>query len=326
MKRIIALVFMIVILIVPCEILAMDVEISVTLDGAEIQFDVPPQIVEGRTMVPMRAIFEAIGAEIEWDDVTRTVCSVGDGLMFSLTVGDPIMIRNYESVTMDAVPFICNGRTMIPIRIIAETFGYIVEWDGESRCVEITNPICKTDDISNLGLEIQQDGQTFPLTKRVTEIILKRSPFSLLFNLSLFDSDTNDYAGVNVWVNDSLWSLFYINEDLTYHPVVGLGRYFADYSDRYATPYISDSGANSLFYENDKSWRVYPSTPPNENGVCKAEWYIEGMNYDVPDGLMYSTLEALPFDTLCFAFYTPLDKNNYIDKNEHAFFIIHFEN
>ena len=72
--------------------------IKVMLDDEYITFDVEPQIIEGRTMVPLRAIFEAMGAEIEWDGDTQTVAAVKDETVVVAVIGSNIIYVNDEEM------------------------------------------------------------------------------------------------------------------------------------------------------------------------------------------------------------------------------------
>lgn len=113
--------------------------ISVTLNGIPLSFDVPPQIINDRTMVPLRAIFEALGASVDWDDSTRTVTSSKDGITISLTVDSITMYVNGNAVTLDSPACIVDGRTLVPVRAISEAYNTDVEWDGNTRTVTITS-------------------------------------------------------------------------------------------------------------------------------------------------------------------------------------------
>ena len=113
--------------------------IKVKLDGKTISFDVEPQIVEGRTMVPLRAIFEAMGAEIEWDEDTQTVAAVKDETVVVAIIGSDVMYVNDEEIIIDVPPMIKEGRTLVPVRFITEAFGYNVKWDNNARSVIITS-------------------------------------------------------------------------------------------------------------------------------------------------------------------------------------------
>jgi len=112
-------------------------EIRVTLYGKKLSFDQPPVIENGRTLVPLRAIFEALDAEVAWDDETRTVRAIRYGTYVELQIGSNEMKVNSEIKTLDVSAMIVGGRTMVPARAIAEAFGCTVGWDGENRVVTI---------------------------------------------------------------------------------------------------------------------------------------------------------------------------------------------
>lgn len=102
--------------------------LTVLLNDENINFDVPPQIINGRTMVPLRAIFEAIGAKVDWNNDTQTVTSTKDKTTISLTINNPTMYVNGESVTLDSPACLVGGRTLVPVRAISEAFNIKVEW------------------------------------------------------------------------------------------------------------------------------------------------------------------------------------------------------
>ena len=114
-------------------------DISVSVNGNAVNFDVPPMIINDRTMVPMRAIFEALGAGVDWDDASKTAVSERGGVSVSVTIGESALKRNGESIALDSPAVIVDGRTLVPVRAISEAFGCGVEWDGGSRSVIITD-------------------------------------------------------------------------------------------------------------------------------------------------------------------------------------------
>lgn len=105
-------------------------EITVTLNGKKIDFDQNPIIVDGRTLVPLRAIFEELGATIDWNGNTQTVTSTKDGTTISMTIGKTEMYKNGETKILDVAPQIVGGRTLVPVRAIAEAFNCDVQWDS----------------------------------------------------------------------------------------------------------------------------------------------------------------------------------------------------
>jgi hypothetical protein len=96
-----------------------------------------PVIVDDRTLVPLRAIFTAMGAEVDWDEATRTVTAVRGDTTISLAIGSDQLYVNGVATTIDVPAQIINDRTMIPVRAIAESFGCEVNWNESARRVYI---------------------------------------------------------------------------------------------------------------------------------------------------------------------------------------------
>lgn len=112
---------------------------KVVLDGSALSFDVPPVIDQGRVLVPMRAIFEALGAEIVWDTLTQTVTATKGETTVSLTVGSRLVSLNGSPGFLDVPAKITNGRTLVPLRFVSDAFDAQVSWDGTTRTVTITS-------------------------------------------------------------------------------------------------------------------------------------------------------------------------------------------
>jgi len=93
--------------------------ITVLLNGQPLSFDQPPVIVNDRTLVPLRAIFEALGMEVNWDGTTQTVTATKDGTFIILAIGSPAAVVNGYGRTLDQPPVLLGGRTMVPVRFIA---------------------------------------------------------------------------------------------------------------------------------------------------------------------------------------------------------------
>ncbi len=135
-QRLLALAVML-LLVTTCVTVSAETPIRVLLHGKEIAFDVPPQIINSRTMVPLRAIFEALGASVEWDGKTRTVTSVKEDVTIQLTIEDATMHVNDTTVTLDTPACIVDSRTLVPVRAISEAFGILVEWFGDQQTVAL---------------------------------------------------------------------------------------------------------------------------------------------------------------------------------------------
>ncbi|MDR1559436.1 MAG: copper amine oxidase N-terminal domain-containing protein [Clostridiales bacterium] len=117
--------------------------ITIIVDGAELNTDVPPMIIQDRTMVPLRAIGEAFDCRFEWDDSAKlvTIYLPPDDAPLYLEINNPLVTQasTTELITLDAPPVIVNGRTLVPLRFIAETLGFEVEWDAQTRTVNINS-------------------------------------------------------------------------------------------------------------------------------------------------------------------------------------------
>ena len=110
---------------------------KVYINGNKLKSDVYPVIENDRTLVPMRAIFESFGAEIMWDDSTKTVVAKKDGIEIKIQIGGNVLYKNGEEILVDVPAKIENDRTLVPLRVISESIGCKVNWDGENRVVNI---------------------------------------------------------------------------------------------------------------------------------------------------------------------------------------------
>jgi len=114
-----------------------DQAVSVYLDGEKIEFDVEPVIEEGRTMVPVRAIFEGLGASVIWDAELNMVTAVKGRTFVCIVIGSPFMDTDTKSVRLDVPAMIVNSRTLVPLRAVSEAFDCQVSWDEVTRTVNI---------------------------------------------------------------------------------------------------------------------------------------------------------------------------------------------
>lgn len=111
--------------------------ITVILNGKQLEFDVEPMLINSRTMVPMRVIFEALGAEVDWDGTNQTAIGVTKNTTIKITIGKDYLLKNDNIVVLDSPAVVISGRTLVPVRAIAESLDCKVEWYGETQVVEI---------------------------------------------------------------------------------------------------------------------------------------------------------------------------------------------
>ncbi len=134
LKRIIA-VLLSAAALMPCVFASGDIEVY--LDGSQISFDQPPIIYNDRTMVPMRAIFEALGLTVQWFEEDKRVTAYGENIKMTMYIGDDTISLNEKTYKTDTAPIIIEGRTLVPLRAIGELLNSEVGWDGENRVVTI---------------------------------------------------------------------------------------------------------------------------------------------------------------------------------------------
>lgn len=143
MKKALAAVFFCIIVFGACAFAQGDA-VTVNIDGKKLEAPIEAQIVNGRTLLPMRAVFEAFGARVTWEAEDRIIFAVKGDTFITLKIGVPQMsVQSAKSegnnvVTLDTAPFIDRDYTLVPVRAVAEALNARVEWIEETRTVEIT--------------------------------------------------------------------------------------------------------------------------------------------------------------------------------------------
>ncbi|MDR1643611.1 MAG: copper amine oxidase N-terminal domain-containing protein [Clostridiales bacterium] len=106
--------------------------VNVTLDGRALQLDPPALVESGRTLVPLRGVFEELGALVFWNGETRTVNAIRGDTVVRLTIGSKDAYVDKELKLLDVPATIIDGRTFVPLRFLSESLGCAVSWDGAS--------------------------------------------------------------------------------------------------------------------------------------------------------------------------------------------------
>jgi hypothetical protein len=116
---------------------------TMTVDGAKVTLDAPAVLVEDRTLVPLRAVVEHLGGTIAWNAKTRQITLRVRSITIILTIGKSAALVNGKSLAIDpknskVVPILSSGRTMLPLRFVAENLGLQVAWDATTRAVTLS--------------------------------------------------------------------------------------------------------------------------------------------------------------------------------------------
>lgn len=115
--------------------------IRVLVDGSPIVFDQPPVSIGGRVLVPLRGVFERLGAFVQWDPRTNSVTATRGSTTVQLQIGSTRAVVNGRVVVLDVPPMIVQSRTLVPLRFVSEAMGARVDWDAATRTVFITSGI-----------------------------------------------------------------------------------------------------------------------------------------------------------------------------------------
>jgi hypothetical protein len=113
--------------------------VNVTIDGVLQNFEQSAVLKDGNTLVPLRGIFEKLGAEVKWDQDTQTVTATKGGTAIKLTIGQQSAFVNGKAVSLVAKAEILNGSTMVPLRFVSEALGADVQWDNVNTMAIITS-------------------------------------------------------------------------------------------------------------------------------------------------------------------------------------------
>lgn len=111
--------------------------LKVFVEGKKQQFDVAPQVVAGRTLVPLRAIAESLNAKVDWDEKTRTVTFAKGTIKVQLTLDVKVALVNGVQTTLDVPPVVINGRTLVPLRFLSESMKAKVSYDGDTGMITV---------------------------------------------------------------------------------------------------------------------------------------------------------------------------------------------
>ncbi len=115
-------------------------DIKVILDGGSLLFDVVPVMYNNSVMVPMRKIYTELGASVSWDNSKQTITSVKDGVTVQMQIGTALIRKGDKVEALIQAPILVDGRTLVPLRTVAESMNCGVTWDDGTKTVTITSP------------------------------------------------------------------------------------------------------------------------------------------------------------------------------------------
>ncbi len=205
MKKIIGFFCLIVLLFLFETLCFASSEIIVEVDGRMVNFEQSPVIDNGRTLIPLRGVFDKLSCSIEWDSANKSIFIKKGGDTVLVKIGEKVVYKNgVISSEIDVPAKIINGRTMIPVRGILELFDNYITWNESKRTVEIYSPygnnvsidLLKISD-SNKALKLLENDSNI----RKTEIISGKKCESFYskgsdnkLNVHIINSDFEAYS------------------------------------------------------------------------------------------------------------------------------------
>ncbi|MBE0451527.1 MAG: lamin tail domain-containing protein [Clostridia bacterium] len=193
-------------------------DIHVFVNNTPLVFDVNPTIIEGRTVLPVRAIFESLGLEVGWNATTRTVTGTSTGIVIKLQIDKVKATVNGKEFLLDVPATVINGRTLVPARFVAEATGATVGWDNATRTISINKP-----GTSNTGVNItsykpiEVDGGDLSGYREANVVV------NIGFGDRNYFAFTNEFGQLFRVIADEI-----ILQDDATEPVLSTGRYYAD--------------------------------------------------------------------------------------------------
>ncbi len=127
--------------------------IDVYVNNDKMNFDIQPTVINGNTLVPMRAIFEKLGATVDYDAKTQVITSKKDETTIVLNLHSPMAQKNGEYIGLNPSAKVVNGNTLVPLRFISESLDYKVDYDSMLEDVFIYN----TDEGNTIHEQMQKN-------------------------------------------------------------------------------------------------------------------------------------------------------------------------
>lgn len=285
-------------------------EIIVTLDGDKLQFEQQPIVQNGRVLVPMRTIFEAMGATVAWDAPTKTVVGIKDSTNIKMKIGNKELIKNGQTMLLDVPPQIVNNRTLVPIRAVAESFDANVSWDANRKTVIINTSKSSVPDLSTgeipytyLESELQvllgedyeyfkkcmfstasqydEQSQVLVITGNYPDLYTDMRGIVSLdkngqINIAFLRGDNIEYYANSTNVNINYMFNNWLNE-FKDRPLISHNRTNTSYSGEYKTEssiiHINDMGSDWIGIYGESFWGMHSGVIDNVDSLSNGSLY-----------------------------------------------------
>ena len=227
--------------------------ISVYIDGNYLRTDVPPYIKNGYTMLPMRAVYENLGANVRYNSQSKEIIISADGDVLKLYIGRKTAYLNGSPISLSVAPEIKNGRTMVGLRDGADLIGADIDWDSRTREISIWTDGDGYDDWhyddNEYSFDDIKEGSWMDEWSQRAGLNIQKTGLN---TAKVTVQWSSSYRETSEWVFNCKW----------------------------------DSNKGILTYENGKSWECYYDD--NTNNLYKELEYDDGSGYFYLDsGYLY---------------------------------------
>jgi cell wall-associated NlpC family hydrolase len=212
----------------------------VYLDGQRLDFPVPPMIVEGTTLVPIRKLFESQGAKVSWDGDSQTVTAVKGDITFTYKIGERQFHKNDGVLQLPIPGRIVDGHTLFPLRQASEALGNTVAWDGDAYAVSIITPAAY-ETIVEWGVNLRSEPSSADEDSRVLRQLRKGEKIRVIEEIDAFWLKVETRDGLTGYVSAKPKYTDYASETLTMRRAEALIAYGEQFL---GTPYEFGAAAD----------------------------------------------------------------------------------
>lgn len=173
-------------------------DIQVKVNGAPVQFtDVRPTMMGNHVMVPLRGVFEKMGATVRWDPANQSVIARGNSHDITLRVGQRLANIDGRGYQLETPATMVQDRVMVPLRFVSESLGGVVDWNATEQLVSITTQITESEPTINSTTATLESGTVIPV-KMNTNLTSNNSVVGDKFDATVSTRDSATYVGLPV--------------------------------------------------------------------------------------------------------------------------------
>ncbi|KAF6579026.1 TolC family protein [Paenibacillus sp. EKM212P] len=174
-------------------------DIKVIINGVTQQYTQSPVVSQNTTLVPLRGVFESLGAKVDWDSKAKKVTASKNDDTLTLNVGSKLAYKNSNPVQLDAATQIQKGQVLVPLRFVSQSLGAKVNWDQATRTVTISNQANGNTTTVDQTNSLSSKPLTAPVTKVTYDTYYNDSlTYDDAVKLAIADSTSVKTAATNI--------------------------------------------------------------------------------------------------------------------------------